>query len=96
VLDCAKTLYQTCRPCTAEFYWEFAGVTYAPWAAFGKRPEEPSEERPQHVGPRRRLLRQTLPNDEGKNLGAFDAFVWFDPVPLPVGSGSWNFVSLLE
>jgi hypothetical protein len=95
VLDCAKTLYQTCRPCTGEFYWEHAGVAFAPWAALGKRPAEPSEERPQHVGPPTQLLRQTLPDDEGKNLGAFDAFVWLDPVPIPAGGGDWKFVSLL-
>lgn len=35
-LDCAKALYEACRPCTGELYWE----DIPPIATFGKPPDQ--------------------------------------------------------
>ncbi len=88
ILNCAKRLYETCKPCIGEMYWESAGVKYAPWVSFGTLPEKPSPERPVHEGPERTWIRQVLPSGDRMYL--------FDPVPIPQRKGGWKFISLLE
>ncbi len=87
VLTCAHTLYELCKPCIGEIYWDDMGVQYAAWATLGKFPGAPSSERPEMTGPERKLIRYYMPDEQYVHV--------LDPVPVPRKDG-WEWISLVE
>ncbi len=85
VIECVKTLYVLCQPCTGEIHW-YHVADYAPWAALGKPLEPGSPEKPILRRGDERVATQTLP--EGGYIHMLD------PVPIPRTKG-WEFISLL-
>ena len=82
-LDCAKALYEACRPCTGELYWE----DIPPIATFGKLPEKVSLEAAKGWKQNLRFVKQLLPDGSPLYL--------LDRIPVRV-RGGWDFISLLE
>lgn len=96
VLMCLSSLYQTCKPCTGEAYWSFAGVEFAPWATFGKTLDLSLPDRPVHDDLKRAILRYDLRADEKSPGYPTDSLFLLDPVPVPRKRGEWQNVSLAE
>ena len=85
MLECMKTLYEVCLPQSGEIYWEYAGVSFAPWASFRQLPKQASSERPALEASNKQVIAHSL--TDGKKLYIVD------PVPVPE-RGGWKFVSL--
>ena len=82
-LDCAKALYEACRPCTGELYWE----EVPPIGTFGKPPEKVALEAAKGWKQNLRFVKQLLPDGSPLYL--------LDRIPVRV-RGGWDFISLLE
>jgi hypothetical protein len=82
MLDCAKALYEACRPCTGELYWE----DVPPIGTFGKPPEKVALEAAKGWKQNLRFVKQLLPDESPLYL--------LDPLPVRI-RGGWDFMSLL-
>ncbi len=82
-LDCAKALYEACRPCTGDLHWE----EMSPIATFGNPPDSVSLEAAKWWKQNLQFVKQLLPDGSPLYL--------LDRIPVQVRDG-WDFISLLE
>lgn len=98
VLECLETLYLTCKPCTGEVHWSWAGEDFPTWATFGKELVIVHAEQPGNENSANKLIRRDLRETERSPGYPYDAIYLLDPVPLPrtfvEGGSHWEYVSL--
>jgi len=82
-LDCAKALYEACRPCTGDLHWE----EMSPIATFGKLPDQVSLEAAKWWKQNLQFVKQLLPDGSPLYL--------LDRIPVRM-RGGWDFISLLK
>lgn len=85
MLECMKVVYEICLPQSGEVYWEYAGVSFAPWASFRVLSMQASSDRPALEPHDTQVFAHSLA--DGKKLYVVD------PVPVPE-RGGWKLVSL--
>jgi len=84
LLDCVKALYEVCKPCSGELFWE---GSHGLLGALNKPLETAFLQERKEGGREMRLVEQVLPDGSLLSL--------VNPIPLRV-RGGWDFVSLVE